>query len=164
VAVQGPGARVRLGGHRRAVLARPVLSGLAAGTLAALLAACGSGGQAGSGPADSGQAGARPSTAGTAAPSAERTPSGPQVTTVEITITGKAVSPPPGRVEVRRGATVRLVVHADRADEIHLHGYDREAEVAPGRAGVIEFVADEAGLFEVETHESGLVLTQLLVR
>lgn len=68
------------------------------------------------------------------------------------------------RVEVRQGSAVRLVVTSDTTDEIHLHGYDREAAVGPGREARLEFVADQAGLFEVETHESGTTLVQLVVR
>jgi Cupredoxin-like domain len=83
---------------------------------------------------------------------------------VEITIKGGKVNPPPGRVSIAKGQKVRLVVHSDAPDEIHVHGYDREAKVGPGQDAVIEFVADQTGLFEVETHGTGLLLTQLLVR
>jgi hypothetical protein len=39
-----------------------------------------------------------------------------------------------------------------------------EAKMGPGQDAVIEFVATQTGVFEVETHESGLLLTQLAVR
>ncbi|MDQ7907610.1 hypothetical protein RB614_24110 [Phytohabitans sp. ZYX-F-186] len=83
---------------------------------------------------------------------------------VEVTVRGGEVDPAPGRVTVRKGERVRLVVHSDVADEVHVHGYDREAAVGPGHDATIEFVADQTGLFEVETHETGMLLTQLLVR
>jgi hypothetical protein len=82
----------------------------------------------------------------------------------EFEITGGEASPPLERASVARGATVRIVVASDQPDEIHLHGYELAAEVGPGQPGVIEFVADQAGLFELETHETGLVLLQLQVQ
>jgi hypothetical protein len=82
----------------------------------------------------------------------------------EFQIAGGKASPPLDRATVDQGATVRIVVTSDQPDEVHLHGYDRSAAVGPGEQGVIEFVADQAGLFELETHESGLVLLQLQVQ
>ena len=79
-------------------------------------------------------------------------------------MTGRGVSPPPGRVDIKQGEQVRLVVRSDTQDEIHVHGYDLEKPVGPGQDAVIEFAATQAGLFEVETHDSGLLLTQLAVR
>ncbi|WP_415948853.1 hypothetical protein [Streptomyces sp. KLOTTS4A1] len=84
--------------------------------------------------------------------------------TVTITVDGTEVTPPPGRIEVKKGERVRLSVTSDRADTIHVHGYDQEARLPAGRAGTLTFTADRTGLFEVETHGSGLVLTQLVVR
>jgi hypothetical protein len=81
----------------------------------------------------------------------------------EFAISGGQASPPLDRVTVALGRTVRIVVTSDQADEVHLHGYDLDAHTGPGEPGVIEFVADQAGLFELETHETGLVLLQLLV-
>lgn len=83
---------------------------------------------------------------------------------ITVTVTGRKVTPPPGRIEVSKGQTVRITVTSDAADEAHLHGYDKEASLKPGTPASIEFVADETGLFEMETHESGLQLFQLVVR
>ncbi|MBG0829285.1 hypothetical protein HS041_16075 [Planomonospora sp. ID67723] len=88
-------------------------------------------------------------------------PKGP---TVEITITGGRVSPAPGRVEAVKGHAVRLVVTSDIADELHIHGFDLTHPLEAGEPATVDFVADRTGLFEVETHESGLVLTQIAVR
>ncbi|MER5325144.1 hypothetical protein [Streptosporangium roseum] len=88
----------------------------------------------------------------------------PEGPTVEIAITGRKVVPPPGRVEVARGQAVRLVVTSDVADELHVHGFDLTRRLEPGQPVTVDVVADRTGLFEVETHDSGLVLTQLAVR
>lgn len=86
------------------------------------------------------------------------------VQTVAVRIEGGDVQPPPDRVKVVLGQRVRIVVESDVADEIHVHGYELEAEVTPTEPAAIEFVADEPGLFEVETHETGTLLFQLQVQ
>ncbi|WP_205855855.1 hypothetical protein [Phytoactinopolyspora endophytica] len=82
---------------------------------------------------------------------------------VQIGISGGEVSPSPGRTPVALGDTARIEVTSDQPDTIHVHGYDIEANVGPSDPAVLEFVADQPGLFEVETHDSGLLLTQLVV-
>ncbi|MFD9029943.1 hypothetical protein ACFVZW_02075 [Streptomyces sp. NPDC059567] len=84
--------------------------------------------------------------------------------TVEITVTGTSVQPPPSRIELKKGERVTLRVTSDRSDTLHVHGYDRELPLAPGKPTSLTLTADRTGLFEVETHESGLLLTQLAVR
>ena len=86
------------------------------------------------------------------------------VRTVEVAIAAGSVTPAPARIEVGRGATVRVTVTSDVADTVHVHGYDREFLVRPGETAGIEFVADDAGLYEVETHDQELQLFQLVVR
>ncbi|MFJ2898763.1 hypothetical protein ACIO87_28200 [Streptomyces sp. NPDC087218] len=85
-------------------------------------------------------------------------------TDLEIVVSHGRVSPAPGRTEVEKGGTVRLRVRSDRADSLHVHGYDKEARLPAGRTVTLTFTADRSGLFEVETHESDLLLTQLVVR
>lgn len=82
---------------------------------------------------------------------------------ITVTIAGKTVTPPPGRIPVTKGQTVRITVTADVADVVHVHGYDKAATLQPNTPATIEFVADQDGLFEVETHGSGLQLCQLAV-
>ncbi|AQT76423.1 hypothetical protein [Streptomyces sp. fd1-xmd] len=84
--------------------------------------------------------------------------------TVSITVRDGKVSPAPARTELRRGERVALRVTSDRADTLHVHGYDKELALPAGQEATLILTADRTGLFEVETHESGLVLTQLLVR
>jgi hypothetical protein len=83
---------------------------------------------------------------------------------ITVTIAGRQVTPPPGRVEVTKCQTVRITVTGDAVDEAHVHGYDKAADLKPGVPATVEFVADRDGLFEVETHESKLQLLQLVVR
>jgi FtsP/CotA-like multicopper oxidase with cupredoxin domain len=82
----------------------------------------------------------------------------------EIRIEGGKVSPPPGWLEVARGQTVTITVTSDVPDEVHVHGYDVTADLRPGEPATVTFTAGRSGVFEVETHESGLVLVQVAVR
>lgn len=84
--------------------------------------------------------------------------------TVTITVRDGKVSPAPGRVEVKRGERVALRVTSDRADTLHVHGIDKELALPAGQEATLILTTDRTGLFEVETHESNLVLTQLVVR
>lgn len=86
--------------------------------------------------------------------------------TVELNVSirdGK-VSPRPRRVPVPLGATVQLQVTSDVDDEIHVHGMEIEEPVPAGQPTTIAITIEQPGLYEVETHESGLTLMQLEVR
>lgn len=84
--------------------------------------------------------------------------------TLEIVISNGRVSPAPGRTELKKGQRIELRIRTDRADTLHVHGYDKEARLPAGRTTALTLTADRTGLFEVETHESDLLLTQLVVR
>ncbi|MGW3387620.1 hypothetical protein [Streptomyces cinereoruber] len=84
--------------------------------------------------------------------------------TVTLTITGRTVQPPPSRIELKKGERLTLHVTSDRDDTLHVHGYDRELPLSADTPAALTLTADRTGLFEVETHGSGLVLTQLVVR
>jgi hypothetical protein len=108
---------------------------------------------------------AGPATSAAGTTSAAPPPTTPSADVVEIRVTvadGK-VSPRTSVHKVRLGQTVRLIVTVDKADELHVHGYDKELELAAGRPATLEFRADQAGDFEVETHESDLQLLRLQV-
>ncbi|MFD3654666.1 hypothetical protein [Streptomyces sp. NPDC058620] len=99
-------------------------------------------------------------TTGTPAP----TPTEAADRTLGIEVVRGTVRPAPGRTEVRKGDRIALRVRSDRADTLHVHGYDKEVRLPAGRTVTLTVTADRTGLFEVETHESGLLLTQLAVR
>lgn len=117
------------------------------------------------GSAGCGGDGAEPPEPAPSFPAVSQPPAVSQSPAVEFgfEIAGGRASPPLERATVPRGSPVRIVVSGDQPDELHLHGYDLSAQIAPSQPGVIEFTADQTGLFELETHESGLVLLQLQV-
>ena len=100
---------------------------------------------------------------GDATPTPEPTGTAEPDAVFAFAIAAGRAEPPLDRHTVAEGSTVRIEVTSDQADELHLHGYDLAAEVGPGKPAVIEFTADQTGLFELETHESALVLLQLEV-
>lgn len=63
------------------------------------------------------------------------------------------------------GSSVRItVLNPNASDEIHVHGYDiSTGEMAQGQEAVIEFVASNAGTFEIESHVSEEVVFVLTV-
>ena len=83
---------------------------------------------------------------------------------VRLRVEDGKVTPVTHRVKVGNGQSVRLVVTADVADEVHVHGYDRHIDVEPGVAAAEEFVADQSGVFEVELEDAEIQLVQLEVR
>lgn len=100
--------------------------------------------------------------AATAAPTTAPAPTADVVLTFTISA-GKA-SPAFSQVKVTPGQTVSITVTSDEPDELHVHGYNQEVELAAGTPATVTFTADQTGQFEVETHESGLRLAALVVR
>lgn len=86
------------------------------------------------------------------APSAPKPPPDGPTATV-ITLTGHAVDEV-SDIDVKKGDPVRIVVRSDVADDIHIHGYDIEKSVAPGKPARFEFDATIEGIFEIESHEA----------
>jgi hypothetical protein len=76
----------------------------------------------------------------------------PAVERIEIR-GGEVVGGPP-KISVKKGDRVRIVVSAEADDDIHLHGYDIERKVAPGRPARFDFEASIEGQFEMESHKA----------
>ena len=68
------------------------------------------------------------------------------------------------RVRLDRGRRLLLVVTADVADHVHVHGYDVMRDVAPGAPARIRLRATIPGRFEVELEDRGLLIADLEVR
>lgn len=81
-----------------------------------------------------------------------------------VTFRGGTVDRPKGRVKVRLGSTLRLVVTSDVAEEVHVHAYDRRVDVAAGGTAQVTFKASIPGVIEVELEKSGTTLVTLQVQ
>jgi hypothetical protein len=101
--------------------------------------------------------------AGSGRPGAERGGQAvpPDATTIEVE--GGAPVGGVADIEVQRGDRVRLVVRSDVAEEVHVHGYDLFADVAPGRPAELRFTADVEGVYEVELEQSHTEIAGLTV-
>jgi hypothetical protein len=65
---------------------------------------------------------------------------------------------------VKKGRLVRIVVVANRGEELHLHGYDLERTIRPRKQTVIQFRAKVSGRFELELHEPDVLIARLSVK
>lgn len=134
---------------------------------------------AGCAPADGSTAPA--STSGAAAPSSPSAPSSGQSTgqstgasgkssasaavrTLQITVTGTDIRPPPGRVDLPVGSTLRLEIAVDHADVLHVHGFEIERAIRAGTPVSVSLTGREPGVYAVELHDPELLLTRLVVQ
>lgn len=76
----------------------------------------------------------------------------PEPPVTRIAIKGQKRQGAEKTITVQKGDRVRVVVTADAANLIHLHGYDIEQEAAPGRPARFDFKANLEGEFELESH------------
>jgi hypothetical protein len=105
---------------------------------------------------------APPATATEAPPPATTAAAGP----VELSYTVVGGLPEGGiaRDTVDLDSDVVITVTSDTADEVHLHGYDVSADVAPGAPATIRFEANAPGRFEIELENTGVQIAELEVR
>jgi hypothetical protein len=84
---------------------------------------------------------------------------------VEINLVVGENTGPDMKQTVSLGASVRITVsNPNGPDEIHVHGYDvSTGEMAKGQEAVIEFVASNAGTFDLESHVSEEIVLILTV-
>ena len=67
------------------------------------------------------------------------------------------------KIRVKQGETIAFTVTVDQPDEVHVHGYEIEKEVEPGKANKISFTADITGIFDIELHSTDEQIAQLRV-
>ncbi len=100
----------------------------------------------------------------TAAPTTTEAPTGPTPVTVSVTV---GVDSGADRIDtVPLGSVVSItIVNPTSADEFHLHGYDLGdgQEMPAGQPATFTFIADTAGRFELESHETHDVILILEV-
>lgn len=89
-------------------------------------------------------------------------PTGPR--RIRVTVAGGRVAGGVKTVRVEQDERFVLVVRADVSDHVHVHGYDRFADVAPGAPAQISLRATIAGRFEVELEDRKLRILELEVR
>lgn len=68
------------------------------------------------------------------------------------------------RPKIDKGTKIVLVVRSDVGEEVHVHGYDVERELTPGKPLRIPITANIPGRFEVELHHPDVLLAVLQVQ
>ena len=139
----------------------------ARGTASALLPALALLALAGCGSDNNQPASGTPTTSGVSSPPVSpggaTTTAGQADVVITATVAGGKITPNTQTVKAKQGQTVMVTVTSDEADELHVHGYEKEIELQPGKPGSVTFTADTKGTFEIETHESGKLVAKLIV-
>ncbi|MEQ1807351.1 MAG: hypothetical protein ABL900_18380 [Burkholderiaceae bacterium] len=77
---------------------------------------------------------------------------------VDLVVAGGKLVSGPNLVKLERNDSVVLTIVSDRADELHVHGYNLHAHLQAGRPVTLNFTAKRTGRFSFELHKSGLEL------
>jgi hypothetical protein len=83
--------------------------------------------------------------------------------TINVTVANGKVNPSGATIKAKAGQSVLVTAVSDAEEEVHIHGYDKELELAPGKPGSVKFTANMKGTFEIETHKSGKLVAKLVV-
>jgi hypothetical protein len=88
----------------------------------------------------------------------------PEDTATEIEIAGGQPVGGVERVDATVGERVRIVVSShDTTEEVHVHGYDEFADLAPGDPAMLSFDASIEGVFEIELEHAHVQIAELTV-
>lgn len=67
------------------------------------------------------------------------------------------------RLEYEAGETIRFKVESDKAEEVHLHGYDVMKDVPAGGSVTFVVPAEIEGIFEAEMEGAGVQIAEIRV-
>ena len=90
-------------------------------------------------------------------------PKPPAVVPIRVSVPGDK-APTVKRFTIKQGSQVDFVVNSELADEVHLHGYDLSADVAPGAARDDPLHGDRSRPLRDRAREPGLPIAELEVR
>ncbi|HEX6547638.1 MAG TPA: cupredoxin domain-containing protein [Candidatus Dormibacteraeota bacterium] len=82
--------------------------------------------------------------------------------TFDLTVTGDKMTP--DTLTVKQNDNVTITVNVDKAEEIHLHGYDIHFDAAPGKPATHSFKADKTGNFDIEIEDTSTGVGSLVVQ
>lgn len=95
---------------------------------------------------------------------ADRTHSTTPATTRLVVVKGQPVGGVK-RIVLKSGDQARIVVSTqDTKSEVHLHGYDIEREMAPGKPVTFSFPAKLEGIFTMELHATNTTIAKVEVQ
>lgn len=105
--------------------------------------------------------------AGTPSPTSSPTAGGPTAKTarrIDITVTGKQVTPAPAVVDIAVGESLTIVVTSDHNDQLHAHGFNIEENIKAGQPLTLTVKGAQTGVYEIELHHPELRILQVAVR
>ena len=88
-------------------------------------------------------------------------PAGPKV--FELIVQGGKLARGPAVIKVTEGDEIVVRITTDKADDLHLHGYDVHAHLKPGETTELRLAATRTGRFEYELHKAHVDLGVLEV-
>jgi hypothetical protein len=86
----------------------------------------------------------------------------PQHRSFQVRVVGSTMTP--NELQAYQGDTLSISVETDRAEEVHLHGYDKHFEARPGQPAALTFPADLTGSFALEIEDTSTELGTLHVQ
>ncbi len=94
----------------------------------------------------------------------ESTPEAPAGPTLEVRVTGDAVTPAAQQIDLAVGETLTIEVQADRAGELHVQSDPEQMLEFTSGAKLLRLTLDSPGSVDLEEHETGVLIARLLVR
>jgi hypothetical protein len=83
---------------------------------------------------------------------------------VDVTIQDGEISPLGKTVEADPGQQIRLVVDSDTHDEFHVHSDpEHEFVIQEGAGQIFTFTLDDPAVYEMESHELGVVIVKFQI-
>jgi hypothetical protein len=94
---------------------------------------------------------------------AQAAPAAPATKEVELVVKAGKLASGDTTIKLQQGDEVTLRITTDKADELHLHGYDKHMHLRAGVPAELKLRADRTGRFPFELHKSHLELGTLEV-
>ncbi len=88
---------------------------------------------------------------------------GRPIRVIDVVVQNSRVEDGPATWTIKRGDLIEIVIKSDSEDEVHLHGYDKSVKVNPDGMNKLKFEAETVGSYELEMHDSGILLGTLRV-
>lgn len=105
-----------------------------------------------------------PAATAPAGPPVGATTTNPEPAVATIRVRGGEPQGAVKKLSFRKGEQIRFRVTSDEAELVHLHGYDVERPVGPGRPASFDVPATITGRFEAELENSAVQVAEVTVR
>lgn len=80
------------------------------------------------------------------------------IKSIDLQIEKNRIASGPSAIRLVQGDEITLNIRTDRADELHIHGYDLRANLLPGQVVSLTFIATVTGRFGIELHKAHVAI------